>query len=803
MIRNETIPLWTSSDDIPEPPAAPAPPDAKAKKRRLRRQDSSPKVAARRRPMTDPETPRIARVIVEDRVTEREFDYLIPDALRGAVSVGSRVRVPFRHRQLMGTVIGLRETAEVAESKLRPLIALAGGGAGLSRPMLRLARWMSDYYAASVESCMRCVLPEVVRKGEMSFKERRVARLTHEPDAEERASVTKRSPRRGEVIDALIAAPGMRMPVPDLLDETGVSRDTLKALVTNGLVVIETESIGRDPWASAEIVPDAPLALSPEQATALEAVRAAMAAGPDEQKPLLLHGVTGSGKTEIYLQAITDARAKGKGALVLVPEISLTPQTVERFRARFASKGDGVAVLHSRLSAGERHDEWHRIHSGDAPIVIGARSAVFAPVRDLGLIVVDEEHEGSYKQEDSPRYHARDLAVVRAQLEECPVVLGSATPSLESMHNARTGKYRLLTLPVRVDDQRMPLTRVVDLRLAYSKSGPTILSERLRSAIEARLERKEQVILFLNRRGFASALVCPRCGFVCECPNCSLALTFHRGDDALVCHLCGHRKAAPHRCPQVDCKDPGIRHRGFGTERVEEVVKKVFPKARVARMDADTMARKDAHRDALALFREGKTDILVGTQMIAKGLHFPRVTLVGIINADLSLHLNDFRAAERTFQLITQVAGRAGRGDVEGEVIVQTSTPGSPAVQYARRHDYDGFFEQEIALREATRQPPFEHVILLTVRGKSREKAEFTAQTLARRLAEGLPKEAELQPPMAAPIERLREEWRFHLLMRSTAVKKLSAHVRRVLDALQPLPEEVFATVDVDPQQLL
>ena len=748
--------------------------------------------------------PRLARILV-DGTTDREFDYTVPDALVDGVQVGSRVRLPFRHRQLLGTVIALPAVSEVPVEKLRPITSVVGDDPAIPAVLLELARWISEYYCAPLDQAMRGVLPDVIRKAEIDFKERQFARLVRAPDEEEAAALAKRSPRRAELLAALESAPSQRVQVVQLLEDLGTTRQTLQGLVKLGFVAIEHGTISRDPFGANVFLADTPLILNPEQSAALREVRDMMMTPRAEQKPMLLHGVTGSGKTEIYLQAIAMARAKGRGALVLVPEISLTPQTVERFKSRFAGAGDEVAVLHSRLSEGERHDEWHRIHSGEARIVIGARSAIFAPVREPGLIVVDEEHEGSYKQEEAPRYHARDIAVVRAKLEGCAVLLGSATPSLESYHNATTGKYVLLNLTTRVDDRKMPIIRIIDMRRESQRqnsSGPSVLSEKLRTAVTSRLDKGEQTILFLNRRGFASAMLCPKCGFVCECPNCSLALTFHRTNDLLMCHLCGHRQKAPKRCPNPDCRDPAIRHRGFGTERVEDVVAKVFPKARIARMDADTMTGKHAHRDALGAFKAGKTDILVGTQMIAKGLHFPNVTLVGIINADLSLHMNDFRAAERTFQLLTQVAGRAGRGDMEGEVIVQTCTPMSPAIQFARHHDFQGFWEQESEFRQTCDHPPFTHLVLITVRSPHKERAEFSAQTMARRIRENLPRGAVMFDPLPAPWEKLKTYYRFQIQLRSRAILTLSRYVRQVLDAL-PLPEDVQAQVDVDPQQLL
>jgi primosomal protein N' (replication factor Y) len=484
---------------------------------------------------------------------------------------------------------------------------------------------------------------------------------------------------------------------------------------------------------------------------------------------------------------------------MLVPEIALTPQTVERFKSRFAATQQEVAVLHSHLSEGERHDEWHKIRDGRARIVIGARSAVFAPCRNLGLIVVDEEHENSYKQEETPRYHGRDVAVLRARMERCAILLGSATPSLESYHNAVHGKYELLKLTGRVDDKKMPYIRIVDMRMEAAKKS-SILSEKLITAIHARLAKKEQTILFLNRRGFSTSLICPACGYVCECPNCSVALTFHRAQNRIICHICGHTAVVPSKCPE--CRDPNIRYSGTGTEKVEDLVAKLFPKAVVKRMDADAMTRRDSYKEALGAFRTGKIDILVGTQMIAKGLHFPNVTLVGIINADMGLHLPDFRAGERTFQLLTQVAGRAGRGDVEGEVFVQSFTPFHPAIQFARHHDFEGFWEEEILHRRQFDYPPFTHLLLIAIRSPHQARAEFSAQTLARRLKEALPEGTTLNDPAPAPLEKSHGNYRFQLMLRTRNILRLTRALKDVLDKLT-FPEDVIVTVDVDAYQLL
>ncbi len=463
-----------------------------------------------------------------------------------------------------------------------------------------------------------------------------------------------------------------------------------------------------------------------------------------------------------------------------------------------------VAVLHSHLSAGERHDEWHKIRQGRARIVIGARSAVFAPVEPLGLVIVDEEHEHSYKQEEAPRYNARDLAVVRGRQEGAAVVLGSATPCMESYYNVQRKKYCLLSLTERADEKTMPIVRVVDMRNASRKEkGISIFSPQLREAILQRLEKKEQVMLFLNRRGWSSSLQCTECGFVAECPNCSVSLTYHRSVQQLMCHICGHIDSAPSKCPEQNCGNSSIRFSGLGTEKVEAALDKSFPSARVKRMDSDTLKRKEDYRRILGDFRSGKIDILVGTQMIAKGLHFPNVTLVGIIHADLSLHIPDFRAGERTFQLLTQVAGRAGRGDVEGEVYIQSFTPFHPAIQYARRHDYIGFYDQEIEFRQQLRYPPVGRVALLTLRGRSEDRVRFFADHLRKEM-DALAKElgdVVVAGPAPAPLLRAENFYRYQIMMRTSRMPQLSRKLSLKIDSLK-ISDDLRLIIDIDPMSL-
>ena len=765
----------------------------------------------------------IARVSLEIAL-RKEFDYAIPPELAAQVDVGTRVQVPFGPRKVLGVVTALAE--ESAHTNLKPIVKVISVKALVTPRVLKLARWIADYYCCAPEIALKSVLPEVVRREETGWRERLFVRAL--PVSGDLPKLPKRQREIWNIIEER-----RELPLAELLELADTTASTVRRLEDKGLIEIAPQISERDPYAREHILPTQPLVMNPAQIKALEAITRAMDRGKSEVRnpksenrsdsrsatptgspstlnsqpsTFLLHGVTGSGKTEIYLQAIAHALEQGKGAIVLVPEISLTPQTVERFKARFSSGPlqTLVAVLHSHLSSGERHDEWHKIRQGRARIVIGARSAIFAPVEPLGLIIVDEEHEHTYKQEEAPRYNARDAAIVRGQMEGAVVVLGSATPSLESYFNAKKGKYTLLELPERVDDQKMPYVRVVDMRqTARSGKGIPVFSPQLKEAITQRLERGEQTILFLNRRGYSTSLQCPLCGFVASCPNCSLSLTYHRPEQTLRCHLCGHLEPVPAACPDAKCRNPAIRYAGLGTQKVEDTLAKLFPDARVQRMDSDILKRKEDYRRILGDFRAGKIDILVGTQMIAKGLHFPNVTLVGIIYADMALHQPDFRAAERTFQLLTQVSGRAGRGDVEGEVFVQAFTPFHPAIQYARRHDFAGFYEQEIEFREQLQYPPASRVALLTLKGRNEDKVKFSADHLKRELEKALEdfKGLVLAGPAPAPLLRAESFYRYQLMLRTPRMAMLSRRLGELLPSLN-LPDDVTLTVDIDPMSL-
>lgn len=733
----------------------------------------------------------VSAKVLLDGFNDMILDYAVPPGMEGVVP-GCRVEAPLRNRTTTGTVIALAEPDAGWRGRLKPLSRLLQDTPAISPSLMELAEWAARYYAAPVEQMIRCIVPEPVRSERHEEKTRKVATLEKWPDDSELNKINARAPRQAAILRYLHNSATKREPLADMGGSAALA--PCRALAKRGYVRIEEETLHRDPAGKEQFAPSQPLALNKEQAAALgEIIGACNEADP---KPLLLQGVTGSGKTEVYLQAAAHVMGAGRGVLILVPEISLTPQTMARFKSRFAAAPGSVAILHSAMSDGERFDEWHSIRRGKARIAIGPRSALFAPVQNLGLIIVDEEHDSSYKQENSPRYHGRDLAVLRAKLEHAAIVLGSATPSLESIYNVQLGKYRMLRMDHRADGQRLPLTRVLDMRTEpRDKRYLGILSERLRMAIDDRLAKGEQTILLLNRRGFARAVQCPECGHVITCEHCSLPLTYHATENRLICHICGFRAMVPNRCPE--CKSDKILLEGYGTQKVEAVLRKAFPKARLQRIDADVAARKNALRDILADFRAHRTDILLGTQMISKGLDFPGVTLVGVLNADLGLCIPDPRAAERTFQLLTQVAGRAGRGDIDGEVIIQTHSPHASAIQFARRHDTDGFSESELALRQQFAFPPFTHLAVLTVRSEQEDLAGFSINTLYKRLAKALPNTVEISPPAPAPIAKAYGQFRYQCTFKSAGARVVADVVSREITTLNA-GEGIIMTLDID-----
>lgn len=731
-----------------------------------------------------------ARVLV-DGLNDMVLDYAIPDGMEG-VTRGSRVEVPLRARNTTGTVLALVQPEASWAARLRPLQRMVSDAPVVSPALMDLAEWASRYYAVPVEQMIRCIVPEPVRQERHDEKTRKVVILQNWPDDDTLNKINRRAPRQAAILRYLHSSGTGREALAELGGTPALA--PCRALEKNGYVRIEEEAVHRDPAGSEQFAPTTALQLNAEQAEALRHINAAFDAA--STRPILLQGVTGSGKTEVYLQAAQRAMDQGKGVLILVPEISLTPQTMARFKGRFAHAPGSVAILHSAMSDGERFDEWHAIHRGKARIAIGPRSAVFAPVQNLGLIIVDEEHDSSYKQENSPRYHGRDLAVLRARLEGATIVLGSATPSLESLHNVQLEKYTMLRMDKRADGQRLPLTRVLDMRSEpKDKRNLGILSERLRMAIDERLTKGEQVILLLNRRGFARALQCPECGYTANCEHCALPMTYHATENRLVCHICGYRQMVPPRCPE--CHTTNISLEGYGTQKVEAVLRRCFPQARLQRVDADVTTRKNALRDILADFRAHRTDILLGTQMISKGLDFPGVTLVGVLNADLGLNIPDPRAAERTFQLLTQVAGRAGRGDIDGEVIIQTYNPQAAAIQFARRHDTDGFAETELELRRQMNFPPFCHMAVLTTRSEQEELAALAMETLHKRLLAALPAQVQLSDPLPAPLAKAYGQFRYQCTLKAPGARLLADVCSREIAAMN-CGEGVAISLDID-----
>jgi primosomal protein N' (replication factor Y) len=732
---------------------------------------------------------------------DKLLHYKVPENLRAAIRPGSLVEVPILNRLKPGLVLEIGEVADVPLAKLKNVAAVMQDYPALTPDLLALAKWMHAYYAARMESVFEAMIPGAVRDG-TRLKEEKYLAVAGAVTADELVILRKKAPQQARLYDFLKQ---QFQPVKKslVLSRLHATAAVVSALLKRGLVREEVRHVERvayaDNWTGGEVVTALPPQLNDEQSAVVNSVAASL-----EKKKFavhLLHGVTGSGKTEVYLRAVEQVLAAGGSAIYLVPEVALTPQTVARLRGRFEAAGHKTVVWHSHLGEGERLDGWTALASGQARVVVGARSAVFAPVRDLRLIVVDEEHEPAYKQDETPRYHGRDVAVYRAKLAHATCLLGSATPSLESFANVKSGKYRLDVLTKRVDDKKKPDIQVVDMRIEVMRQrGMVTLSRLLVNHMQARFERREQTILFINRRGYSSSMQCRKCGHVEECPHCSVAMTYHRSDESLKCHLCGHQRGAPVVCPA--CAAPDIRWRGLGTQRVEEAVHRVLPRARLERVDTDTMSKKNRFRQILGDFRAGKIDVLIGTQMIGKGLDFPNVTLVGLVDADLSMHVPDFRANERTFQLIVQVAGRAGRGDRAGEVVVQTFTPKSDAIQFAKRADFDGFADVELGVRHKFAYPPYRHLIHHLFRGPNPEKIKFFAEQWVKQVEKTLGSAVEIRGPTPSPIEKVKDEYRFQIwyfcAQATPVVPKLVA-----LQGTINWPDDVTQVLDVDPMSLM
>jgi primosomal protein N' (replication factor Y) len=731
-----------------------------------------------------------------------EFDYEAPEAMVTASSAakrleaGRRVRVPLGrgNRSVVGYCVELANKP-TGGRMLKPVAAVLDAQPLLSPAMIRLTRWMADYYLCPWGQVLEAVVPAGVRQ---QAGTRDVTVLSVRPEVAARLAELDVSAKQLEALRILAASP-KPLTAKQLAAKAKCTIAPINVLRKKGLVAetVERMTSERDADDAAHARESA-LELNEDQVAALATIEESLNAG--EHRTILIHGVTGSGKTEVYIQAIQQVVRFGRQAILLVPEISLTPQTVARFRARF----DRVAVLHSHLTDVERHEHWRRIARGDVEVVVGARSAIFAPTPHLGLIVLDEEHESTFKQETSPRYHARDVALQRAADQNVPLVLASATPSLESWQRAQQGDYQLVEMPRRVLNLPMPVVKTIDLRNEiHAKQSRGAISRPLHQAMDAALRDGGQVILLLNRRGHSTHIQCPACGYAVLCPNCELALTFHRHDSTIVCHYCDHHSVAPTVCP--DCKFPGIRFSGLGTQKLEVEVRARFPNYSCLRMDTDSMRGRGSHEKALASFREGRTRILLGTQMIAKGLDFPNVTLVGVVNADTALHFPDFRAAERTFQLVTQVAGRTGRGKRGGQVLVQTLSPDAPAIVAAVRHDLAAFAREELPHREALGYPPFASMIRVVIRGASEKTTHAFADELARRFrerAKGGPAAVRVLGPSTAAMAKLRGEYRFQVHLHSVDGEALRNIVRSATADLKS-PDGVLWTVDVDPIDMM
>ncbi|MFH1962341.1 MAG: primosomal protein N' [bacterium] len=742
--------------------------------------------------------------IVFNLSIDKTFTYTVPDSLRDKVAVGKRVTAPFgKKRQMVGYIVGISDQHK-GNYRLKDIIACVDEQVVITLELMQLAQWVSTYYISSLGETLGCAVPY---KPQMQTKNVKIVSLKEQPKVVQSAIGEQPSindqlieglPREGlklskaqaKVMQVLAAAGDM--PLSELIAQTGVSQSPINTLINKDILNISFKQEYRSPYKHHTISKSSPPIPTLHQTKSSSEISASIKA--EEFGVFLLHGVTGSGKTEVYLQAIEQALSIDKTSLVLIPEISLTQQTVERFVSRF---GQRVAVLHSRLSDGERYDEWQRVLKKEAEIVVGARSAVFAPLDRLGLIIVDEEHESSYKQFDSnPRYHARDVAVMRAKYNNATIILGSATPSLESFYNAQTGKYHYLSLPARIDERPMPQVEIIDM-----KEEKEMFSSRLQQAIAQRIENNQQTIIFLNRRGFAPFIQCRGCGLIMKCPDCEITLTYHLTDKRLKCHYCDYHQPAPQSCP--DCHGEDIRYSGIGTQKVTEEIHRLFPEARIARMDVDTTSAKGSHEHILNRVRAGELDILVGTQMIAKGHDFPNVTLVGVVSSDIGLNMPDFRSCEKTFSLLTQVAGRAGRGQIHGEVIIQTNSPQHYSIQAAIDHNYLGFYNQEIEFRQQLQYPPFTHLMNILIRSKNQDQSCQISSMITNQLRMNNPNSAIIiLGPAVCSLSKIKEYYRWHILLKSSKLHQMRKLAIKSIHELS-LPNSVDIIMDMDPADML
>lgn len=801
----------------------------------------------------------IAQIIVDVSAypVDRPFDYLVPVELEELVEVGCRVKVPFGPRNVLGFITALKNGTDISENKLKAINQLLDIEPVLTEEMLQLAKWMTINTICYEIDALQVMLPSALRakyektlrlttelsnlpeelqilfgqKEMIPYKKVEAANLLKllkncmKQGFVEQKTIVKqqgkvKAVRKVKVLDDVFKLQEIATAIParakkqiqvaewmvehagekfiphELCEKLNITSAVLNAVIDKGAASYFQEEVYRNPFAK-EAHKSTALQLTDEQDVALTQILQSMK--ENLATTFLLHGVTGSGKTEVYLQAIQEAINQGKEAIVLVPEISLTPQMTERFRARF---GDLVAVMHSGLSKGEKYDEWRKIDRGEVKVAVGARSAIFAPFTNLGLIILDEEHESTYKQEDTPRYHARDVAIWRSQFHHCPVILGSATPSLETFARAKKNVYKLLTLSKRAKNQSLPAVQVVDMREELHSGNRSMFSRALSEAIQTRLDRKEQIVLFLNRRGYSSFVLCRDCGTVVQCKNCDISMTYHRSSETLKCHYCGYEEHVPTECPE--CHSEHIRFFGTGTQKIEVEIHKVFPEARVLRMDVDTTRQKGAHERILDNFGAGKADILLGTQMIAKGLDFPKITLVGVLSADTSLNLPDFRAAERTFQLLTQVSGRAGRHELPGEVIIQTYSPEHYAIQLSKEQHYEPFYEQEMTMRHKFAYPPYFYVVLIQVTHEDVMMAAEYAGKVMDWLKLKLSKQVGLIGPTAASISRVQNRYRYQCLIKYKKEPNLNETLQQLIRMYRTewIKKGIQLTIDLDPSTI-
>lgn len=801
----------------------------------------------------------IAKVIVDipSKSVDFTFDYIIPSRLQSMVQVGMRVIVPFGPRTIQGYVMQVTDKPDdnIDIAKLKEIKEIQDIKPELTEELIQLTEWYNNYFVTKRISMLEVMLPSAIKAkytkvfsivdvdavpeelkvkfdkdGQYPYKEaqynddlgqivpllkqgivsemtllsqnvskkkQRAVSIIEGFDYDSVLNSLEKSKKQYELYAYLLDERHHTVLLKDL-EEMGFSKSSIDTLMRKGFVEKYDAIVERDPFETRVFEQDQKQQLTYDQQEAYKSILESIQA--HRQRTYLLHGVTGSGKTEVYLQTIEEVLKLGRQAMMLVPEIALTPQMVLRFKRRF---GDEVAVLHSGLSKGERYDEWQKIRDGKASVSVGARSSVFAPFKNLGMIIIDEEHESSYKQEDYPRYQARDIAQWRSQYHQCPLILGSATPSLETYARAEKGVYELLSLPNRVNEQALPEIEIVDMRTELSSGNRSMFSEQLRKAIQQRLDKKEQIVLFLNRRGYASFMLCRDCGHVPQCPNCDISLTYHKSTDQLKCHYCGHQEVPPNKCP--NCESEHIRQVGTGTQRVEELLQEAFQEARIIRMDVDTTSRKGAHEKLLDDFGAGKGDILLGTQMIAKGLDFPNITLVGVLNADTMLNLPDFRASERTYQLLTQVSGRAGRHEKEGEVIIQTYNPEHYAIKDVQANDYTAFFNKEMNYRKMGKYPPYFFLINFTIAHKEMKKVMEASKHIHKILLQHLTDKALVLGPSPAALSRINNEYRFQILVKYKSEPALHEALKYLDDYYhdQYLKEKLSLKIDINPQMMM